>query len=565
MKTLLTLTLSLLYAGHALAADVPDAGSILRDQPKAPVPRPVVPGPALIPEAPAADVQDQGPRILVKRFRIVGASLIAESELQGQLTDYLGKEYSFKQLQGIALRLIGYYAQKGYLARVFLAPQNNADGSVTFTVVEGKLGALMLAPQLDTSRIDVARAQRFLAARLNPGDPLSLPAVGEAMNVLNEQPGIQARTALKPGGNEGAVDLLVTATETPLTLWGAQLSNGGSRGTGELYGIGSVTLNNPTGRFDQASLLLSGSDGITFVSGDYSLAVGDRGLRLGINASHLDYRLTQASLRPLQGHGTADTFGASASYPLERLTESQFTLTGSLNQKRLQDHASGAETGNRSVTVGSVGVSGWRASRQLAGVSSYGASLSVVDADLAGNAAALAQDQAGRQTNGGHTKVSWYAGHMMALPGSWNLAASLRGQFADGNLDSSERFSLGGPNGVRAYPVGEAAGDEGWLLSLNLLRPINDGLSAKLFVDYGEIKLNKNTWTGWNAGNTQLKNTYALSAAGAGIDWKINKSSTLNATFAAPLGSNPGRDCNGLDADSRHLTARIWVGLVANF
>jgi hemolysin activation/secretion protein len=40
---------------------------------------------------------------------------------------------------------------------------------------------------------------------------------------------------------------------------------------------------------------------------------------------------------------------------------------------------------------------------------------------------------------------------------------SLTGQAASKNLTSAEKFSLGGPNGVRAYPVGEAAGDSGQL------------------------------------------------------------------------------------------------------
>ena len=31
------------------------------------------------------------------------------------------------------------------------------------------------------------------------------------------------------------------------------------------------------------------------------------------------------------------------------------------------------------------------------------------------------------------------------------------------NLDSSEDFLLGGPYGVRAYPLGEAPGDRGYL------------------------------------------------------------------------------------------------------
>ena len=43
-----------------------------------------------------------------------------------------------------------------------------------------------------------------------------------------------------------------------------------------------------------------------------------------------------------------------------------------------------------------------------------------------------------------------------------SLYLSYSRQWATKNLDSSEKFSLGGPYGVRAYPVGEASGDDGW-------------------------------------------------------------------------------------------------------
>ena len=39
-------------------------------------------------------------------------------------------------------------------------------------------------------------------------------------------------------------------------------------------------------------------------------------------------------------------------------------------------------------------------------------------------------------------------------------------QLSSKNLDSSEKFTLGGIGGVEAYPSGEASGDEGRKISL---------------------------------------------------------------------------------------------------
>lgn len=58
--------------------------------------------------------------------------------------------------------------------------------------------------------------------------------------------------------------------------------------------------------------------------------------------------------------------------------------------------------------------------------------------------------------------------YLQAFNQGWSLYANLEAQSADKNLDSSEKFFLGGAQGVRAYPLGEAAGDEGAMATLEL-------------------------------------------------------------------------------------------------
>lgn len=131
----------------------PDAGSILRDQPSPATP-PARP-PLAAPAAPQAEEPDTGPKIKVLGFRITGATLIPEAELIGQLKELVGQEANFRQLRVSALLLIGYYAQKGYLARVFLPPQDIEDGIVNLTVIEGRRGVLRIENK--GQRIDAER------------------------------------------------------------------------------------------------------------------------------------------------------------------------------------------------------------------------------------------------------------------------------------------------------------------------------------------------------------------------------------------------------------------------
>ncbi len=65
------------------------------------------------------------------------------------------------------------------------------------------------------------------------------------------------------------------------------------------------------------------------------------------------------------------------------------------------------------------------------------------------------------------------------------------GQWAGKNLDSSEKFVLGGAYGIRAYPQGEAAGDEGWLATAELRHRLSRYLQWSLFYDAGGIDINR--------------------------------------------------------------------------
>lgn len=548
-----------LLSAPVFAQTPPDAGSLLREQPKPPtvVPTPL---PPLVPEG-AAQEPDTGPKILVKGFRIQGALLVSEAELLAQVQDVVGQELSFTQLRGVAARLIAYYSQRGYLARVFLPPQEIKDGIVTLQVVEGKRGSLRLNG--GGERLDSARIERFINGRLGAGEPMDLVRLGEALEILNEQPGVTARSALKPGTGEAEIDLVVSAAEKPLLVRSVSVNNHGSRGTGAGQITGSVSFANPSGRFDSATLMANVSEGNRFAYADYSLAVGDKGLRLGLNASYLDYRLTQSSFDALDANGTARTLGLSAGYPLARRPDLKLSLIGNLDDKILIDNTVAGETGNRHVTVATLGLAG--AKPEADGTWGFGIRLVSGQSDQR-NAGALATDQASRRVQGHFTKLGYDLSYLRPLSEAWALTAALRGQFADKNLDSTERMSLGGPNAIRAYPVGEASGDQAWLLTLNAARRVGEDLAFNLFVDAGGVEQNRNTWAGWNASNPRLPNHYELAGVGVGVDWRLGPVALLSASIAAPLGNNPGRDINNKNSDgSQQDRPRGWIGLTAQF
>lgn len=541
----------------------PDAGTLLQQQPSPPAIAPA-PAPAPSPAAPLDLKAIQGPSFLVKGFRFTGAALIPEADLQARVSTFLGQTVNFPALQAIAQQLTGYYLEKGYLARVVVPEQNIRDGIVEMRIVEGVRGSL----EIDNKgrRVNGGRLAEFINQRLPQGAPMNVARLDEALAILNEQPGVRAGTSLKAGAREGEVVVVVSADDKPLLSSSVGINNQGSRSTGETQLQGSLTLNNPTGHFDAASLLLNATDGNTYLRADYSLAVGGRGLRLGANASHLDYRVTDDSLRALGLQGTASTYGIAASYPLARTRTLALNATASHDVKELIDRSAVGETSNRTINVTSLGIAGnvQHLLGALGTVTSFGAAVSFGDSDQR-NAGALAVDRAARQANGNFSKLAYTLSNQAELSAQWSYAVALRGQFAGKNLDSSERLSLGGPGGVRAYPAGEATGDEGWILNTSLRRAFAETLATTLFYDAGGITLNRNTWANWNAGNPNLPNRYTLSGIGVGLEWRFNPAVLLSASVAMPLGSNPGRDANNNNADGRSNHARLWLALSAQF
>lgn len=561
LKALLVLS-TLFLSGQSNADQLPDAGRLLREQPKAPALAPATPQ-TITPDSTASPVKDLGPRFLVKGFRIEGATLIPEEELIGQIEDAVGKELGFYQLNALTLRLTGYYREKGYVARVILPPQDVKDGIVLIKIVEGHRGSLNIENK--GIRLDPERVRGFVDYRLPEGKNMDLSALGTALDILNEQPGIQATSRLASGKDESAVDVIVTAEDKPLTKIYLGTNNHGSRGTGEGQLTGSVLFNNPFGLFDAASVLVNATQGIRFLRGEYGLAIGNSGLRGSVNVSALDYDITQDSLDALNAHGNAYTAGLGLSYPLIRRSNLSLSLTGNYDRKTLHDYALGSETNNRDINAFGVGLVGTTTDNSF-GFGQTGFALGMAGGNVSiNNPTAKAVDDLTRETDGQYAKLTYYLSRNQLLSSHWMLAANLSGQFAADNLDSTERFALGGPNGVRAYPVGEGIGDEGVLASVNLVYTFNERFNVSAFVDGGRIRLNKDTWANWNAGNPRLDNTYSLSGGGFALNWIVAERVALNAIVATPFGNNPGRDANGNDLDNRSLGVRGWVSLTTAF
>jgi hemolysin activation/secretion protein len=90
------------------------------------------------------------------------------------------------------------------------------------------------------------------------------------------------------------------------------------------------------------------------------------------------------------------------------------------------------------------------------------------------DAAAVALDAAGANTQGSFSKVNLNLSRVSLLPNAFSLTTSLNTQqsLSSKNLDGSERMAVSGSGGVMGYPSGELSGSNAALIRLELSRPL---------------------------------------------------------------------------------------------
>jgi hemolysin activation/secretion protein len=512
LSTLTSALLLAVYGGAwAQTPPVPDAGQVLRDLRQA---RPVPPQQTAplqrIEES--ADLNQQGEaKVLVKSIAITGNQEIASAELQPLVAGLIGAERSLSQLNAAARRITAYYRSKGFaVARAYLPAQDITDGAVTISIIEGRISSHKINNQ---SLLSDERAQAYLG-QVKDGDVIRSEQIDRGLLLLQDTPGVSSsRATLQPGASVGTSELLIEVNPAKPYSGSVVADNYGSRYTGEYRLAGTFNLASPLKIGDQitANLLTSG-DNLSFARLAYQLPVGSDGLRLGAAYSDIHYKLGK-EFEALQAHGTATSASVFAAYPFIRSQFKNLSGTVSYEDKNLKDYVDGTATYTpKKVGVTTLGLSG-SLQDALGGGGITGLDLSVAFGNLSINSStALAIDNASAQSNGSYTRFSYGANRLQRFTDSTFLALSMSGQTASKNLDSSEKFSLGGINGVRAYPQGEASGDEGYRATVELRHNVIPNVQATVFYDVGKVTINRKPF------GAPASNSRNLAGVGVGVN-----------------------------------------------
>lgn len=450
-------------------------------------------------EEQAIPVQPDQTKIHVEKISITGQNLYSEAVLQPLIKDACGKDLTLGELEVYARRITQYFREQGYLvARAVIPAQTIENGAVNINVLIGQYDQIQVQ---NNSTLRQTAVNRMLSP-LKSGDYIQKDTLERVLLLLSDTDGIESRATLTAGSTPGTSNLLVAIKDTSKATGQAYIDNHGSRYTGKNRFGFNYNLHNLSGEGDSLSLGASLGKDMDDYSLSYQLPTGGQGAKLGIGYSRSHYTLGE-DFADLDASGVAKTTSIYESFTFTRSRD--FNLKGRIgfDHKELEDNIDYFGTSSRKTAdIWNFGVSGdSRDNLGGGGYNSFGLSFSL--GRLGMDSADAVTNDSSAHTAGHYNKTNLNLYRIQSVNNRLNLHLSFTGQLASKNLDSSEKISLGGPSGVRAYPVNEASGDEGYVATGELRWNLpNPNVQMTAFVDGGHVMFNKKPWIQDDNGRT---------------------------------------------------------------
>ena len=510
---------------------------------------------------------ENGDKIQIKGFDFQGQTNgFTNNQLTKVIEDLIDKYLTFDEIQGAAKRIQNFYRDKGYfLAQAFIPEQEVKQGIVTIFISEGKLDSkepfeikknnLRLKKNIPESYFIEGMKGKFTQQGLE-----------RAILNFNDIPGIEGRVTLKAGEDTFSTKVVIDANEGPLVTGSINLDNYGNRYTGQNRLTGTAYINNPSKIGDQiiVNMISAPTGNFNLKKLGYNFALGRDGARGNLSFNELNYKIGKDLKTSPKSEGEALTYSANINYPILRNAIRSLLILGGFENKSMYNETTGVETSDKSINNLKTSLIFQNIDKiYLGGYMQSIITFTNGDLDLSGSSSDYNTDQgsSGAKTDGSFNKTNLQFLRIQRIAEAIDLQILASAQLASQNLDSSEKFTLGGVGGVRAFPSGEASGDEGKKISFDLKYKPNitlintfEEIQLGMFYDYGNIKQYKDLL---NISMT-TPNKYSLKGWGAFLDMFSGNDYSLKLGVADSVSGNPGKTSSGNNSDGKDDTWRYW-------
>ncbi|MBI3442089.1 MAG: ShlB/FhaC/HecB family hemolysin secretion/activation protein [Proteobacteria bacterium] len=397
-------------------------------------------------------------KVFVLKSVVLDHSTVYTSEsFKSIYKEYLGEKVSFADLNTIAHDMTRQYRNDGYVfSRVIITPQKIANGVVHFQAVEGRIANVSI---VGTFKDDHGVIRR-MANKIMSSGPANTKVIERYLLLINDLPGVKARSFIKPSKTVGAGDLVIDTEEKKLE-GSISFDDRGSKPLGPFRGQAVGAINDAFGIHDRTTvrgISASQTQELRYGEITHEEQLGSEGFRLKGRFASTD-TAPGGNISNLAIKGYTSLFDLEGLYPVVRGRQMNINLITSFNLL------------NSSTDVAGINVSKDRVRHvRAAGHLDFTDSLRGVnqfDLELTHGLKALnaTDDGIGRsRANGEHDfmRANLTATRIQELWGDWSLYLSATGQASNDPLLASEEFTVGGESYGRAYDSGEIAGDKGY-------------------------------------------------------------------------------------------------------
>jgi hemolysin activation/secretion protein len=157
-------------------------------------------------------------------------------------------------------------------------------------------------------------------------------------------------------------------------------------------------------------------------------------------------------------------------------------------------------------------------------------------------------DALGAQTQGNFQKMSINLARQQAISRTLSANVAWSFQTSSKNLDSSERFYLGGASGVRAYPSSEAGGSSGQMFNIELRQRLDERWTLTGFYDEGQVEVYR---VNADALSGSAANRLTLAGYGLAVLWQGPEGWDVKAALA--------QRATGFDNSNVYALTRFWL------
>ena len=538
--------MGLFIAPSVLAETAPDAGKTQRQleqnirplAPKAKRPRDSAPLP-LAPKPGEVAITE-------RQFEVTGAQGLSVAQLNEALAPFLNRPLGFSGLQLAADAVVQAYAESGRLARAFLPRQDIENGLVRLEVVEARLGQV----RIEGSPLQRIAAQRLIAPLTQlqkPGQALNTYAMDRLLLLLDDLPGVSVAGRFEAGAVDGETDIVLSVSDESLWRGTFSIDNQGSSSMGMNRASATLEASSPFKIGDALNLTFLKSEGNAYVRANWSVPLGVDGMRAGLHASRMDYQLI-GDFASLDGHGSSGVLGLDMSYPFLRSNQANVNFLFGFEDKRFDNFSNASLQSRYGVQTSTLSLNAnrfdslWGGGANSLGVSWVDGFVNLSDSPN------QSTDALGAQTQGNFQKMSINLARQQAISRTLSANVAWSFQTSSKNLDSSERFYLGGASGVRAYPSSEAGGSSGQMFNIELRQRLDERWTLTGFYDEGHVEVYR---VNADALSGSAANRLTLAGYGLAVLWQGPEGWDVKAALA--------QRATGSDNSNAYALTRFWL------